>query len=278
MRITAEPLTGTRVLITGNSGALARAVFCRLLHLDRPRELRPHPNISFISGLDIPDLATARAILRDVDILINTTSLCPAPLFRAIRDHDLPVVVAGVSSARIPEPEPPLPQAGARFVAVRLPPVLGSPASPVSRIQTQIRQGGPVTIPSLGATRFLLAPGQAADTLLTAVQVAEAGEIVVPVCPAARVQDIATALIGGRDIPVTFAPPDTPLHDILITGEEAVRTVTRPGFGGAGYYVIRPQDRTDPPAIRGSYTSACPVLPPDAVRTLLQEYPPGECP
>ena len=68
----------------------------------------------------------------------------------------------------------------------------------------QIKHGGPVTITTTEMTRFLLSLDDAVDVILGAVRHARAGETFVPRAPAARVVDVAAALIGDRQIEIKF--------------------------------------------------------------------------
>lgn len=101
----------------------------------------------------------------------------------------------------------------------------------------QIRQGGPVTITTPEMTRFLLSLDQAVDTIFAALQQASRGEIYVPRVPSARITDIVEVLIGDRPIETTVVGirPGEKVHEILVSEEEAHRTVER-----CGYYVIMP--------------------------------------
>jgi len=84
------------------------------------------------------------------------------------------------------------------------------------------------------------------------------GETFIPRVPAARITDIAEALIGSRDIDinVTGIRPGEKVHESLISEEEAGRTVDR-----GDYYAIRPMltevdlHPDEPPALDGEYCS-----------------------
>src|SRR5207245_10171359 len=89
-----------------------------------------------------------------------------------------------------------------RFICVRYGNVLASRGSVIPLFHDQIRQGGPVTITTTEMTRFLLSLDDAVDVILGAVREARAGETFVPKAPAARIVDVATALIGDRPIEV----------------------------------------------------------------------------
>jgi UDP-glucose 4-epimerase len=71
--------------------------------------------------------------------------------------------------------------------------------------------------------------------------------------------DLAAYLIGDRDIEmvITGIRPGEKIHEILLSEEEATRTV----FGHEGYYALRPMlpelaGPVDQPALVGDYSSA----------------------
>src|SRR5205823_11576178 len=69
------------------------------------------------------------------------------------------------------------------------------------------------------------------------LQGATAGDTYIPRVPSARVVDIAEALIGDRPIEtkITGIRPGEKVHEILVSEEEAHRTVAR-----GDYYAILP--------------------------------------
>src|SRR5438552_14959480 len=87
-----------------------------------------------------------------------------------------------------------------RFVCVRYGNVLASRGSVIPLFHDQIRNGGPVTITTIEMTRFLLSLDDAVDTVFAAVSTAKAGETYIPRAPAARIVDVAKALIGSRPV------------------------------------------------------------------------------
>jgi UDP-glucose 4-epimerase len=86
-------------------------------------------------------------------------------------------------------------------------------------------------------TRFFLSLEEAVDTVVAAANEARPGEIYIPRVPAARVQDVARAVIGDRDVEITFTGirPGEKVHEVLVSEEECHRTIQR-----GAYYVIRP--------------------------------------
>jgi UDP-glucose 4-epimerase len=86
-------------------------------------------------------------------------------------------------------------------------------------------------------TRFLLSLDDAVDTVFAAVRQALPGETYLPKVPAARVVNIAQALIGDMPIDVKFVGvrPGEKVHEILVSEEEAHRTIE-----DGRYYVILP--------------------------------------
>ena len=126
---------------------------------------------------------------------------------------------------------------GTRFICVRYGNVLASRGSVIPLFHEQIRRGGPLTITTADMTRFLLSLEQAVDTIFAALKEAGRGETYIPRVPAAKVTDIANALIGNQKIEtiVTGIRPGEKVHEILVSEEEAYRTLER-GI----YYVIQP--------------------------------------
>jgi UDP-glucose 4-epimerase len=86
-------------------------------------------------------------------------------------------------------------------------------------------------------TRFLLSLDQAVDTVFQAVREGAPGETYVPIVASARVTDIARLLIGDRKIEtrITGIRPGEKIHEILVSEEEALRTIRR-----GNYYAMQP--------------------------------------
>ena len=162
-----------------------------------------------------------------------------------------------------------------RLVAVRYGNVIASRGSVVPLFLGQIKNGGPITITEISMTRFLLSLNKAVDTVFAAIYGAKPGEIYIPQVPAAKITDLAQALIGDKDIEikVTGIRPGEKIHEILVSDEEAHQTTERDG-----YYVIRPmlpelQDEPlGKPALSGEYSSSNTTLGVEELRDLLQEY------
>jgi len=116
-----------------------------------------------------------------------------------------------------------------RFVAVRYGNVLASRGSVVPLFLDQIEAGGPITLTDKKMTRFLLTLDQAVDTVFEAMQFAEAGETYIPKIKAALIVDIINALVGKKKIEVkeTGVRPGEKLHEVLVSQEEALRTISR---------------------------------------------------
>jgi|GEM_PF-81953 len=110
-----------------------------------------------------------------------------------------------------------------RFVIVRYGNVLASRGSVIPLFHDQIARGGPVTVTVAAMTRFLVTLDDAVDMILRAIRTGRPGETLVPITPAARVSNIAKALIGDRPIPVTFTGirPGEKMHEVLVSDEES---------------------------------------------------------
>jgi UDP-glucose 4-epimerase len=124
-----------------------------------------------------------------------------------------------------------------RFICVRYGNVLASRGSVIPLFHEQIRQGGPITITTKDMTRFLLSLDQAVDTIFAAIKDGYKGETYIPNVPSAKMTDLANVMIGDRPIKteITGIRPGEKTHEILVSEEEAYRTIPR-----NGYYVILP--------------------------------------
>ncbi len=222
---------------------------------------------------DVRDLHSVAAVLRNADVVFNAAALKQVPtceyfpfeavqtniigaenIVRAIRENQLPVeTVVGISTDKACKPvnvmgmtkaiqervflQANLDCPATRFICVRYGNVLASRGSVFPLFHNQIQHGGPVTITTPAMTRFLLSLDQAVDTVFAALSGANRGETYIPRIPSARVVDIAEALIGDRPIQTSIIGirPGEKIHEILVSEEEAHRTVARDG-----YYAILP--------------------------------------
>jgi FlaA1/EpsC-like NDP-sugar epimerase len=260
---------------------------------------------------DVRDLRSVVPAVRDADIVVNAAAMKQVPtceyfpyeavrtniegadnLVRAIEDHRLPVeTVVGVSTDKACKPVNTMGMTKAiqerifiqgnmrcprtRFVCVRYGNVLASRGSVIPLFHEQIRNGGPVTITTVEMTRFLLSLDDAVDTIFAALEGGGPGETWVPRAPSARVVDIAAALIGDQPIEtvVTGIRPGEKIHEIMVSEEEAYRTVPR-----GRWYAIRPMlpevlKPTDEAAgIEGEYSSARDVMTPIETRQMLESH------
>jgi UDP-glucose 4-epimerase len=222
---------------------------------------------------DVRDIHSVSTVLRDADVVFNAAALKQVPsceyfpfeavqtnimgaenIVRAIREHHLPVETAvGVSTDKACKPvnvmgmtkalqerifvRANLDHSSTRFICVRYGNVLASRGSVIPLFHEQIKRGGPVTITTPEMTRFLLSLEQAVDTIFAALQEGSAGETYIPRVPSARVTDIAEALIADRPVEtkITGIRPGEKVHEILVSEEEAHRTIAR-----GNYYAILP--------------------------------------
>jgi UDP-glucose 4-epimerase len=206
---------------------------------------------------------------------------------RAVRHSRRPHTVMGISTDKACKPvnvmgmtkaiqerilvEGNLDNDDCRIVAVRYGNVLESRGSVIPLFKHQIAAGGPVTITLPEMTRFLLSLDAAVDTIFVAFRGARRGEIYVPKVPSARVVDVATMMIGDRDIDTVFTGirPGEKIHEILVSEEEAFRTVDR-----EDHYAVQPLlpdfDIDDGPRpLSGEFSSADAVVTGDALRALI---------
>lgn len=260
---------------------------------------------------DVRDFHSVCSVLRDADLVVNAAALKQVPsceyfpyeavqtnilgaenIVRAIRENGYPVeTVVGVSTDKACKPVNVMGMTKAvqervfiaaniltpktRFICVRYGNVLASRGSVIPLFHEQIASGGPVTITTEDMTRFLLPLERAVDTINAAIRSAAPGETFVPVVPAARITDVAKALIGDRPVKmiVTGIRPGEKVHEILVSDEEAWRTYKR-----GDYYSIKPMlpelvcQEPDGKPLPKEYSSGDFLMSLDETRSLLQQH------
>ena len=259
---------------------------------------------------DVREFHSVASAVREADVVVNAAAMKQVPtceyfpyeavrtniegaenLVRAIQEHRLPIeTVVGVSTDKACKPVNAMGMTKAiqervfiqanmrcpdtRFVCVRYGNVLASRGSVIPLFQEQIRNGGPITITTVDMTRFLLSLDDAVDTIFAAVKDGTPGETWVPRAPSARIVDVAAALIGDRriDVKVIGIRPGEKVHEIMISDEEAYRTVAR-----GNWYAIKPmlpevvKENGEPGCLKGEYSSASDVMTPEQTRRLLED-------
>lgn len=254
--------------------------------------------LSFHIG-DVRDYGSLASVLRDADVVFNAAALKQVPaceyfpveavrtnilgpdnLIRVIRELKLKIdTVVGISTDKACKPVNVMGMTKAiqeriflsanldcvdtRFICVRYGNVLASRGSVVPLFHEQIRRGGPLTITTDDMTRFLLSLDDAVDTIFAGVRTGNRGDLYIPRVPSAKVTDVAAVLIGNRPIETKIIGirPGEKIHEVLISEEEAHRTVER-----GNYYAIQSilpelvtsNEPTD--VLRGEYSSGNEVM------------------
>lgn len=220
---------------------------------------------------DIRDYHSVKAIISEVDIIFNAAAMKQVPtceyfpyeamltnitgaqnIVRAIREGAKIEAVIGVSTDKACKPVNVMGMTKAvqervfinanlhcpdtRFICVRYGNVLASRGSVIPFFHERIRAGGPVTVTTKDMTRFLLSLDQAVDLIITALTQGKAGETFVSRIPSSSIMDLATVLIGDRDIKIeiTGIRPGEKTHEILVSEEEGHRTVE-----SGNHYIIQ---------------------------------------
>jgi FlaA1/EpsC-like NDP-sugar epimerase len=260
---------------------------------------------------DVRDYHAVCSVLKDADVVFNAAALKQVPsceyfpyeavqtnitgpenIIRAIRACGFPIqIVVGISTDKACKPVNVMGMTKAiqervfitanlscpdtRFICVRYGNVLASRGSVIPLFHEQIRAGGPVTITTEKMTRFLLSLNDAVDTIFAALKGGGRGETYIPRVPAARMIDVAAALVGDRPIKVnvTGIRPGEKVDEILVSEEEAHRTVER-----GNYYSILPilpELRSGTPErlpLTKEYSSGDDLLSPEGVKQLLVRH------
>jgi len=264
--------------------------------------------LKFMIG-DVRDYASMVRGVKDADIVFAAAALKQVPsceyfpweavrtniegaenLVRAISEFNLPIeTVMGITTDKACKPVNVMGMTKAiqervyingnmrapqtRFIAARYGNVLASRGSVVPLFLDQIAGGGPVTITTADMTRFLLTLDDAVDTIFAAIRSAAPGETYIPKCPSAKMTDLAAFLIGDRDIEtvITGIRPGEKIHEILLSEEEATRTVQ----GHEGYFALRPMlpelaGPVEQPALVGDYSSSRALMTAEALAHFLE--------
>ena len=228
--------------------------------------------LSFRIG-DVRDYAALTSALRDADIVFHAAALKQVPsceyfpveavqtniggaanLVRAIRENDLKVEkVIGISTDKACKPinvmgmtkalqERVLIEAnrdcpGTSFMCVRYGNVIASRGSIVPLFVEQVQKGQSMTVTLPEMTRFLLSLDRAVDTVFEALTKGKPGQTFVPKVPAANIVDLAKAIMGEKELPITYTGirPGEKVHEIMVSEEECYRTIEQ-----GDYYVILP--------------------------------------
>ena len=164
------------------------------------------------------------------------------------------------------------------FTCVRYGNVVSSRGSALPFFRDQIKHGGPVTLTTRDMTRFLITLEQAVDVVFDSLLHSRRGDILVPHLPAVRIEDVARAMIGNRDIKLEEIGirPGEKVHELMVSFEESIRTVERKGTFRESYYAIAPilpeisGEIVEEPVIGGEYSSHQEVMDFDGVVELLK--------
>ncbi|HEY8560608.1 MAG TPA: polysaccharide biosynthesis protein [Pyrinomonadaceae bacterium] len=222
---------------------------------------------------DVRDYSSLLAAMREADVVFHAAALKQVPsceyfpfeavmtnifgaenVVRAIRENNLPVEkVVGISTDKACKPinvmgmtkalqERILIEANRDcpntvLTCVRYGNVIASRGSIIPLFVEQIRKNQPLTVTLPEMTRFLLSLDRAVDTVFAAIRDGARGETFVPKVLAARITDVAQALMGDKDLPINYTGirPGEKIHEIMVSEEECFRTVER-----GDYFVILP--------------------------------------
>jgi UDP-glucose 4-epimerase len=170
-----------------------------------------------------------------------------------------------------------------RFNAVRFGNVVPSRGSVVPLFLEKIKRGEALTVTHPHMTRFLFSVKEAAhDAIMVSRMPATIkGVVFVRKLKSAYITDVATALIGQRNIPITYTGirPGEKLSEELVSEDEASHTADC-----VDYLLIDPllkEIRAIPNHIEGAYSSRYPLMTLPELREMLKralgkEWPNGD--
>lgn len=161
-----------------------------------------------------------------------------------------------------------------KLVCVRYGNVMGSRGSVIPLFQTQIKNGGPVTITTKKMTRFMMSLDQAVDTIFEAMKNSNPGETYIPLVRSSLITDLVDVMIGNRDIEIEEIGirPGEKVHEILVSAEEIYRTTKR-----NNYYVIHSilpeirEKRIGEPILLEEFSSKNNIMQKDELKYLLEK-------
>lgn len=222
---------------------------------------------------DVRDYTALLSAMREAEIVFHAAALKQVPsceyfpfeavmtningannVVKAIRENNLPVrTVIGISTDKACKPinvmgmtkalqERILIEANrdcpeTSFNCVRYGNVIASRGSIVPLFVEQVRNNSAITVTLPEMTRFLLSLDRAVDTVFAALTEGKPGETYIPKVPAAKIVDVARALMGEKNLEIIYTGirPGEKIHEIMVSEEECYRTIER-----NGYYVILP--------------------------------------
>jgi FlaA1/EpsC-like NDP-sugar epimerase len=259
---------------------------------------------------DVRDRAAVTSALRGIDVVFHAAALKQVPsceyfpfeavqtniygaqnVVTAIKENGFPVTdVIGISTDKACKPinvmgmtkalqervfvEANREYPDTRFLCVRYGNVIASRGSIVPLFAEQVRSGRPLTVTLPEMTRFLLSLDRAVDTVFAVLREGRAGETFVPKVPAARIVDLARAMMGDKDLPIVFTGirPGEKIHEIMVSEEECFRTRE-----AGEYYAIQPvlpelrKNGDAEPVLTGEYSSKDANLSVEQLKTLLAD-------
>jgi FlaA1/EpsC-like NDP-sugar epimerase len=122
---------------------------------------------------------------------------------------------------------------GRPYVSVRFGNVIGSRGSAIETFESQIRNGGPVTITHPDVTRYFMAVREAVRLTMQAAAIGRPAEVLVlDMGTPVKVLDVARQLIerSGTNVEITFTGlrPGEKMHEVLLGNEEAANRPLHP--------------------------------------------------
>jgi UDP-glucose 4-epimerase len=243
---------------------------------------------------DVRDYSALLSAMREADVVFHAAALKQVPsceyfpyeavltnitgaanIARAVRENSLPVeTVIGISTDKACKPinvmgmtkalqERVLLEANrdcpdTDFMCVRYGNVIASRGSIVPLFIELVRNNQPITITLEEMTRFLLSLSRAVDTVFAVIKDGRRGETYVPKVAAAKITDLAKAIMGEKNLPIVYTGirPGEKVHEIMVSEEECFRTIER-----GDYYAILPVlpelrvDENFTAALDGEYSS-----------------------
>ena len=195
---------------------------------DNPEEVRK----TNVEGSAYVCAAALAAGVQRVLLISSDKAVAPANVYgvtKAQMEHE------GVAFNAISAPQ------GTTVAVTRWGNVLGSTGSVLGLWRAAAAAGQPLPVTDPAMTRFWLTLKQAATFALAALAALRGGEVLIPVLPAMQLGALAEAVAPGWPIAVTgLRPGGEKRHEVLLTDEEATRTVAVTLAGGLEAWAVNP--------------------------------------
>jgi dTDP-glucose 4,6-dehydratase len=145
---------------------------------------------------------------------------------------------------------------GHRYISVRFGNVLGSRGSMLHTFNTQIEQGGPITVTHPDVTRYFMTIPEACELVVQAGAIGLPGDVLVlDMGTPVKILDVARRMIAtsGKRIEITFTGlrEGEKLHEVLFSDQEDPTPTKHPMVRSVAVPSVAPDELAEQRSARG---------------------------